>query len=139
MVTITLAAARQRVFQTVFRLINNNKTSGWNVLAAFNEELPDYPQVVVESVEVESNVEGFGFDKELVEREVLQAIHVYDLEANGPSSPDLMVDTIVNIVEDNESSIRNDGLLYYGCSDSDVGRIVERKLLTRTLLLRFKI
>ena len=108
--TITEASARQNIFNTLAKLINDNKLTGWTVLAAFPEATPNFPCIIINPVNIK--IENLSVDrsKKLISAEV--SIDLYAKVKDGKVKIDQARDNIMTTILNNFATLKQYGLIY---------------------------
>lgn len=137
--TVALATLGKNVFNTIAKLIDDNKPSGWTVLSSFPEVSPTFPCIVIDPSKAKPEIVGLDKDSYLVENiEIL--IEFYALSKDGKEKIDEGRDNVRNTILTNQSTLDTYGLYLKKdpFDDSNVDNFItgREKLNTAGCILR---
>lgn len=107
--SIAKATIRQNLFETMFQVLNANKLSGWTVLAAFPEQNPAFPCLVLNPATI--SLRALDISKSKFRWEASILVDVYSLTSQGKDKNDQGMDNVMDTIRTNLTD--NDNLLQY--------------------------
>jgi len=134
MVTITESTIRANVFEIVYDLLTASLSSG-TVTAAFIDDTPTYPQVVINPASVKLIKNTFNMSNRT--RPIEMEIELYTTQNK---EVDQISDEIDADLITNESNLASSGLVFDELEDSREDTIIlnGKKLHTKGILLKFR-
>jgi len=135
MVNIAQSTVRANIYETVYDLLTSSLSTG-TVTAAFIDDAPTFPQVVINPSSISVTKLTFLKDNRSYEAEV-----EIDLYVKKNKQIDQISDEITADLYSNESSLTSDGLYLQDIEDSneDTFFLNEQKIHTKTLNVSFKV
>jgi hypothetical protein len=135
MVNIIQATARANIFETVYDLLTAQLSTG-TVTAAFIDDAPTFPQVVINPASIKIEKQTLRVDNRTYEAEV-----EVELFCKKNKEIDQISDEISNDMYANESTLQGYGLYLEDISDSNEDTFFwnDQKIHTKSLTMEFKL
>jgi len=134
MVNIVQSTIRANVFETVYDLLTAQLSTG-TVTAAFIDDAPTFPQVVINPSSIKIERQTFNVDNRTYEVEV-----EVELYCKKNKEIDQISDEISNDMYSNETTLKDFGLYLEDMEDSNEDTFFwnDQKIHTKGILVRFK-
>ena len=134
MVNIVQSTIRANIFETLYDLLTAQLSAG-TVTAAFIDDNPTFPQVVINPASIKIERQTFNVDNRTYEVEV-----EVELYCKKNKEIDQISDEISNDMYSNETTLKDFGLFLEDISDSNEDTFFwnSQKIHTKALTIEFK-